>query len=135
MTIRRRHLLALTGAAGLAPLAGARAQTRWQMATPYPDGNFHTRNIRTFLEEIQAARLIDTERDSELANLGRAVQRKKLAKSIGKAIAAKDRALLHLDAVRTSRRDARGAYVVPRRRRGTGRERRAARSSLSLIHI
>jgi TRAP-type C4-dicarboxylate transport system substrate-binding protein len=52
--IARRHLLA----AGLAPLAarGAAAQgTRWQMATPYPDGNFHTRNIRTFLEEIQAA--------------------------------------------------------------------------------
>lgn len=54
MTIRRRHLLALTGAAGLAPLAGAQAQTRWQMATPYPDGNFHTRNIRSFLEEVQA---------------------------------------------------------------------------------
>ena len=55
MTIRRRHLLALTGAAGLAPLAGAQAQTRWQMATPYPDGNFHTRNIRSFLEEVQTA--------------------------------------------------------------------------------
>jgi TRAP-type C4-dicarboxylate transport system substrate-binding protein len=25
------------------------------MATPYPDGNFHTRNIRSFVEEIQAA--------------------------------------------------------------------------------
>jgi TRAP-type C4-dicarboxylate transport system substrate-binding protein len=25
------------------------------MATPYPDGNFHTRNIRSFIEEIQQA--------------------------------------------------------------------------------
>ncbi|WP_233256312.1 TRAP transporter substrate-binding protein [Falsiroseomonas bella] len=56
--LSRRHLLAATGAAVAAPAivreAAAQA-TRWQMATPYPDGNFHTRNIRTFLEEIQAA--------------------------------------------------------------------------------
>ncbi len=55
----RRHILA--GAAGLAAApfvargAAAQAATRWQMATPYPDGNFHTRNIRTFVEELQAA--------------------------------------------------------------------------------
>jgi TRAP-type C4-dicarboxylate transport system substrate-binding protein len=57
--LSRRHLLAAAGAAGLAPLgaerAAAQSATRWQMATPYPDGNFHTRNIRTFLEEIQQA--------------------------------------------------------------------------------
>jgi TRAP-type C4-dicarboxylate transport system substrate-binding protein len=58
--LSRRHLLAATGAAVAAPLVsrGAAAQgnpTRWQMATPYPDGNFHTRNIRTFIEELQAA--------------------------------------------------------------------------------
>jgi len=52
----RRHILA----AALTPLAarGAYAQTaatRWQMATAYPDGNFHTRNIRQFLTEIEAA--------------------------------------------------------------------------------
>lgn len=54
--LSRRTLLAATGAALAAPaLTGpASAQTRWQMATPYPDGNFHTRNIRTFIEEIQA---------------------------------------------------------------------------------
>jgi len=55
----RRHLLALTGAAlatpALARGAAAQAAIRWQMATPYPDGNFHTRNIRTFLEEVQSA--------------------------------------------------------------------------------
>ena len=56
--LSRRRLLA-AGAAGLVPLgaqrAAAQSVTRWQMATPYPDGNFHTRNIRTFLEEIQQA--------------------------------------------------------------------------------
>jgi glycosyltransferase involved in cell wall biosynthesis len=31
----------------------ALAQTRWQLATAYPDGNFHTRNIRSFLDEVK----------------------------------------------------------------------------------
>jgi TRAP-type C4-dicarboxylate transport system substrate-binding protein len=56
--LSRRHVFGLLGAAALPPLAArdAAAQaTRWQMATPYPDGNFHTRNIRTFLDEIQVA--------------------------------------------------------------------------------
>ncbi|WP_439550757.1 TRAP transporter substrate-binding protein [Falsiroseomonas sp.] len=54
--LSRRTLLAASGAALAAPAltSPASAQTRWQMATPYPDGNFHTRNIRTFIEEIQA---------------------------------------------------------------------------------
>lgn len=54
----RRTLLGAAAAlpfAGATPLAGARAQTRWQMATPYPDGNFHTRNVRQFLDEVQTA--------------------------------------------------------------------------------
>jgi TRAP-type C4-dicarboxylate transport system substrate-binding protein len=52
MTIRRRTALG----AALALPAVARAQaTRWQMATPYPDGNFHTRNIRAFLAEVEQA--------------------------------------------------------------------------------
>jgi TRAP-type C4-dicarboxylate transport system substrate-binding protein len=56
--LNRRQTFGLLGAAGLAPFAArdAMAQaTRWQMATPYPDGNFHTRNIRSFLDEIQNA--------------------------------------------------------------------------------
>ncbi|MCX7931169.1 MAG: TRAP transporter substrate-binding protein [Rhodovarius sp.] len=56
MTMTRRA--ALAGAAVL-PLAGlpgpAPAQTRWQFATPYPDGNFHTRNIREFVAEVERA--------------------------------------------------------------------------------
>lgn len=51
MQTTRRTLLA-AGTAALAP-ATASAQARWQMATPYPDGNYHTRNVRSFLEEVK----------------------------------------------------------------------------------
>ncbi|WP_376100387.1 TRAP transporter substrate-binding protein [Roseomonas sp. CCTCC AB2023176] len=52
MFITRRTVL--SAAAGAAAFAGpARAQARWQMATPYPDGNFHTRNVRAFVEDLQ----------------------------------------------------------------------------------
>ncbi|MBR0683640.1 TRAP transporter substrate-binding protein [Roseomonas eburnea] len=54
--LRRRGLLAASGglaAAAIAP-GGARAQTRWQVATAYPDGNFHTRNMRAFVDQVQA---------------------------------------------------------------------------------
>jgi TRAP-type C4-dicarboxylate transport system substrate-binding protein len=53
MTVTRRAALAtpllLLGA------AASRAQTRWQMATPYPDGNFHTRNIREMVADVEQA--------------------------------------------------------------------------------
>ncbi|NKC30704.1 TRAP transporter substrate-binding protein [Falsiroseomonas selenitidurans] len=52
MILSRRGLLA----ASLAMPAAAQAQaTRWQFATPYPDGNFHTRNIRAFIQAVEAA--------------------------------------------------------------------------------
>ena len=53
MKLHRRDFLA--GAAGLAALTPGlgQAQTRWQMATPYADGNFHTRNVRGLIEDIQ----------------------------------------------------------------------------------
>lgn len=54
MNTTRRALLAAGAAAPLLPTL-AQAQARWQMATPYPDGNFHTRNVRTFLEEVNTA--------------------------------------------------------------------------------
>lgn len=54
MTTTRRTLLAAGAAAPLLPTL-AQAQARWQMATPYPDGNFHTRNVRSFLEELNTA--------------------------------------------------------------------------------
>ena len=51
--MHRRALLGAAGAAALAPVANA--QTRWQMATAYADGNLHTRNIRSFIQEIEQA--------------------------------------------------------------------------------
>jgi TRAP-type transport system periplasmic protein len=30
-------------------------QTKWDMPTPYPDGNFHTKNVRQFAEEVAKA--------------------------------------------------------------------------------
>ena len=36
-------------------VTGASAQTKWDMPTPYPDGNFHTRNIRDFVADIASA--------------------------------------------------------------------------------
>jgi TRAP-type C4-dicarboxylate transport system substrate-binding protein len=55
--LHRRSLFAGTAALAAAAVAPrtARAQTRWQVATPYPDGNFHTRNMRAFVEQVQQA--------------------------------------------------------------------------------
>ncbi|MDW8468421.1 MAG: TRAP transporter substrate-binding protein [Burkholderiales bacterium] len=48
-------LLAIAGCA-LALGAGAgRAQTKWDMPTPYPDGEFHTVNVRQFVEDVKKA--------------------------------------------------------------------------------
>ncbi len=55
-TASRRALLgaATLGTAGAISRPAA-AQTRWVMASPYPDGNFHTRNIRAFIEDVERA--------------------------------------------------------------------------------
>lgn len=55
--IRRRALLAATGGLAAAAIgtSGAQAQTRWQFATAYADGNFHTKNLREFAEQVQSA--------------------------------------------------------------------------------
>lgn len=54
-SLSRRVALAAPSLLLLGTGAGARAQTRWQMATPYPDPNFHTRNIREFVAEVEQA--------------------------------------------------------------------------------
>jgi TRAP-type C4-dicarboxylate transport system substrate-binding protein len=46
--------LALFAALALAA-AGSQAQTKWDMPTPYSDGEFHTRNVRSFVEDVQKA--------------------------------------------------------------------------------
>jgi len=33
----------------------ASAQTKWDMPTPYPDGNFHTRNVVLFAADVAKA--------------------------------------------------------------------------------
>jgi len=38
--------------AALALAGTAQAQTKWDMPTPYPDGNFHTKNVRQFADDV-----------------------------------------------------------------------------------
>ncbi len=57
---RRETLLAGVGLAAAALLprdaaAQAAAATRWQLASPYPDGNFHVRNLKQFVDDVTAA--------------------------------------------------------------------------------
>lgn len=54
--IHRRSFIAATVAGALALAAGAaQAQTKWDMPTPYSDGEFHTINVRQFVEEVKKA--------------------------------------------------------------------------------
>ena len=50
MLFRRALLCAALLAIGCGT---ATAQTRWTMATAYAEGNFHTRNIRAFVEDVE----------------------------------------------------------------------------------
>ncbi len=36
-------------------IGAAQAQTKWDMPTPYSDGEFHTRNVKQFVEDAQKA--------------------------------------------------------------------------------
>src|SRR3989440_6396187 len=45
----------IVAAAGLAVCALESAETKWDMPTPYADGEFHTRNVRQFVEDVQKA--------------------------------------------------------------------------------
>ncbi|MBP0493066.1 TRAP transporter substrate-binding protein [Roseomonas indoligenes] len=53
----RRNLLAAgtASAAALGTAGGAKAQARWQFATPYQDTNFHTKNVKAFVEDVAKA--------------------------------------------------------------------------------
>jgi TRAP-type C4-dicarboxylate transport system substrate-binding protein len=46
----RKTIIAL---AALAAFGAAQAQTRWDMPTPYSEGEFHTRNIKQFVEDVK----------------------------------------------------------------------------------
>lgn len=53
MTIFVRALAGLLLAGGIATAASA--QTKWDMPTPYPDGNFHTKNVALFAADVDKA--------------------------------------------------------------------------------
>ena len=54
--MNKRAGFVAAGAVALVLTGGAvSAQTKWDMATAYPDGNFHTRNIRQFTDEVAKA--------------------------------------------------------------------------------
>src|SRR5512139_595515 len=42
-------------AAAMALAGAAQAQTKWDMPTPYSDGEFHTINVRQFVEDVKKA--------------------------------------------------------------------------------
>src|SRR3954447_5930864 len=46
--------IALLAAAAVA-CGASQAQTKWDMPTPYADGEFHTRNVRAFAEDVKKA--------------------------------------------------------------------------------
>ncbi len=52
MTARRTFLAAAVGAAFALAAGAVQAQTKWDMPTPYPDSNFHTKNVRQFADEV-----------------------------------------------------------------------------------
>jgi TRAP-type C4-dicarboxylate transport system substrate-binding protein len=53
MTLIVRALAACVLACGLATAAAA--ETKWDMPTPYPDGNFHTKNVVQFSQDVDKA--------------------------------------------------------------------------------
>ncbi|MFA6267171.1 MAG: TRAP transporter substrate-binding protein [Pseudolabrys sp.] len=48
-----RSLAGVALAAGL--ITGASAETKWDMPVPYPDGNFHTKNVAAFAADVDKA--------------------------------------------------------------------------------
>ena len=55
METAMKHLSTITLAATLVLPGAALAQTAWDMPTPYAEGNFHEKNIATFIEEVNGA--------------------------------------------------------------------------------
>lgn len=53
MTLIARMLAGAVLLAGLP--AAASAQTKWDMPTPYPDSNFHTKNVMEFAQDVEKA--------------------------------------------------------------------------------
>ena len=50
----RKFLWALAAAAIAVSVGTAQAAEKWDMASGFPDNNFHTKNIREFIAKIKA---------------------------------------------------------------------------------
>jgi TRAP-type transport system periplasmic protein len=50
-----RTTVMMAAVAATAVFGAAQAQTKWDMPTPYSDGEFHTRNVRAFVEDVKKA--------------------------------------------------------------------------------
>src|SRR5262245_41904542 len=55
MRFTQAVVVSFSAAAFAFSFCAAQAQTKWDMPTPYSDGEFHTRNIRTFVEDVKKA--------------------------------------------------------------------------------
>ena len=53
--MKSRFTLLLAASAAFATFNAAQAQTKWDMPTPYADGEFHTRNVKAFVEDVKKA--------------------------------------------------------------------------------
>ena len=47
-----RAYITVVGAVFALASGAVSAQTKWDMPTPYPDGNYHTKNVRQFTDEV-----------------------------------------------------------------------------------
>jgi TRAP-type transport system periplasmic protein len=54
MTLTRSLTTAVLAAGLLAAAPAAFAQAKWDMPTPYPEGSFHTKNIKQFVDEVNS---------------------------------------------------------------------------------
>ncbi|SDF67406.1 MULTISPECIES: TRAP transporter substrate-binding protein [Thalassobaculum] len=55
MGILRNTVMSAVVGASIALTAGSASAADWIMASGYPDSNFHTQNIQTFIEEVEAS--------------------------------------------------------------------------------
>ena len=55
MGILRNTVMSAVVGASIALTAGTASAAEWIMASGYPDSNFHTQNIQTFIEEVEAS--------------------------------------------------------------------------------
>lgn len=55
----KNRLTTVLAVAALAVSTGFASAQTWNMATPYPDSNFHTQNIKMFIDEVEAATDLD----------------------------------------------------------------------------